>query len=148
MDLPAFKQFLHDKNFRFTAQRMAVLKAVARNNNSHPSAWDVYVDVKAERPGIGISTVYKTLHLLEREGVLYRITGLNNTAHYAFAGSRPAHCRMVCMKCGKVAEAQESGVRQAIELLQGCSRFKIRQGVMSFFGVCEKCLPAEERNGC
>jgi Fur family ferric uptake transcriptional regulator len=139
METSAFKIFLKENNFRFTAQRLAVLNVVAKEENKHLSATEIYEAVREEHPGIGIATVYKTLRMLEQEGLLSKIELLDKTAHYEI-NDGTIHCHLICSRCGKIIEIRGSRVRSALELLQGDSRFAIRQGNANFYGVCEDCL--------
>jgi Fur family transcriptional regulator, ferric uptake regulator len=139
MDTVDFKEFLNEKNFCFTAQRLAVLNVVAKEENKHLSATEIYEALQEEHQGIGIATVYKTLRMLEQEGLLSKIELLDKTAHYEI-NDGAIHGHLICSKCGKIIEIRGSRARRSLELLQGDSNFAIQQGSVNLYGICEDCL--------
>lgn len=139
MDAVTFKKRLNQKNCRLTQQRLAVLAVIANEENRHSSAIEIYETVKAKYPGIGLATVYKTLRLLEQEGVVGKIELLNKTAHYEISDNRPIHCHLVCAKCGKIREVADSKVQSAMKILQSESHFVFQKGSILFYGICENC---------
>lgn len=60
---------LGEKGYRLTPQRMMILSAI-ENSNDHISADEIYARVVAEYPYVNISTVYRTLELLKRLGLV------------------------------------------------------------------------------
>jgi Fe2+/Zn2+ uptake regulation proteins len=142
MDRLTFKEFLNGKNFRFTAQRLAILNVIAGEENRHLSATEIYEAVREEHPGIGIATVYKTLRMLEREGLLSKIELLDKTAHYEI-NDGAIHCHLICSGCGKIIEIRENGIKTALELLGKDNRFTVQQGSVNLYGLCADCLRAQ-----
>ncbi len=55
--------------YRLTPQRMMVLSAI-EGSDSHISAEEIYTQVIAKYPHVNISTVYRTLDLLKRLGLV------------------------------------------------------------------------------
>ena len=57
------RRTLQENGHRFTDQRAAVFRLVARSR-VHPTAEDVFLGVRTEVPGISLATVYKSLETL------------------------------------------------------------------------------------
>ena len=54
---------LKGNSFKVTPQRLAICKSVLESHD-HPSAEQIYKDIKKKHPTISLATVYKTLGLL------------------------------------------------------------------------------------
>ena len=50
---------LKDKGVRFTPQRQAILEYLLATN-THPTAEDIYKQVKVRFPGVSLGTIYNT----------------------------------------------------------------------------------------
>lgn len=144
MEPSALKQLLKRKNLRFTTQRLAVLDAVCRERGRRLSAGEIFEAVKATNPGIGIATVYNTLRLLEREGVLCKAE-LDKTAYYGLDEGQPVRFRLVCSRCGRVREISGGEALRALMLLQGKSGFSFAEGSVELRGVCGACRREEKK---
>ena len=60
---------LNKQGYRLTPQRLMVVSAI-ENSEDHISADEVYSQVMARYPNVNISTVYRTLELLKRLGMV------------------------------------------------------------------------------
>ncbi|MDD4859400.1 MAG: Fur family transcriptional regulator, partial [Dehalococcoidales bacterium] len=60
---------LREKGYRLTPQRMMVLEAIEDNPN-HVSAEEIHAQVAAKYPNVNISTIYRTLELLKKLGLV------------------------------------------------------------------------------
>ena len=144
MDNETFKEFLNKKNLRLTAQRIAILNAISRDEDRHLSAGEIFNILKETNPGIGIATIYKNLRLLEQEGIITKIELLDKTAHYEISDAKSVHCHLICSKCGKIIEVRGTKVRYALNILQSGSNFTFQQGNFNFFGICKDCTKMTE----
>jgi len=138
---------LAGSGFRMTVPRMAVMDAI-QGLSGHPSAEDIYMKVHAEYPAVGLTTVYRTLDILERMGIVSKFDFGDGRARYersekSAGGSH--HYHMICTHCGRVidygdaAEAERvflDNVRKRISKKYG---FKMTGYIMQFYGLCEGC---------
>ena len=95
---------LHERGLRMTPQRQMVLDAV--RNLGHATPDEVCTEVQREAPAVNISTVYRTLDLLEQIGVL-RHTHLGHGAPTYSADAHP-HVHLVCHRCDGLTELHPS----------------------------------------
>jgi len=84
-----------------THQRLEILHILAVAKD-HPSAEDVYKRVKPKIPPISFDTVYRTLALFERGGVIARVNHLDGRTRYDPNTSK--HHHMVCVTCKKIQD--------------------------------------------
>lgn len=92
---------LRRRGVRVTAARRAVLRALAELG-SHATAEALHAHVARDRPGVNESSVYRTMDLLTRLGVVTHVHLGHGPAEYHLAGDEHAH--VVCESCGHVAE--------------------------------------------
>ena len=87
----------------------------------HPTAEQVFLEMKREHPSIALGTVYKHLNGLAEEGLLLRITEPGSPDRY---DRTERHDHLICSRCGKIAdvhlpERKGCGVcRQAVAAVQ------------------------------
>ena len=86
---------------RMTRQRAAVYDHL-RGVDHHPTAEDVYQNVKAVLPSIGLATVYKALEALVEAGLATKLVVANDSARYDARGDHHYHLR--CLRSGRVED--------------------------------------------
>ena len=77
----AFEDTCRREGLKLTYQRLAILLALA-DAKDHPGAEDIYEQVKSKVPPISFDTVYRTLALFERCGVIARVQYPDDRARY------------------------------------------------------------------
>jgi len=133
--------------YRLTLGRTAVLDVLS-GSQGHLSAEDIYLKVRQQYPGIGLTTVYRTLEMLSGLGMVYRFDFGDGRLRYEFAEGPTGpnhHHHLVCTSCNKAVDYTDF-IKEEVELLdktqQGLSKkysFKITGHIIQFYGLCEKC---------
>jgi Fur family transcriptional regulator, ferric uptake regulator len=132
------KDELRARGYRLTPQRQLVLTAVGELGHATPE--DVHAWVTDRASGVNISTVYRTLELLEGLG-LVKHAHLSHGAPTYHAADAPEHIHLICRDCGKVTEVDPSVVAQMIDALEKSRGFVADVGHLTIFGACEDCRP-------
>lgn len=127
---------LRSRGYRLTPQRELVLRAVTELGHATPE--DVFDWVRNRSSGVNISTVYRTLELLE-ELALVKHTHLSHGAPTYHAAAAPEHVHLVCRQCGDVIEAEPSVVASLVEALRRDVGFVADVGHLTVFGQCRRC---------
>ena len=86
---------------RNTRQRRLVLDAVRALHNGHPTADDVFVEVRRHDGRISRGTVYRNLSLLSDEGMIQQ---LKTPGGSRFDDRRDHHAHLICTSCGAVSD--------------------------------------------
>ena len=130
---------LRERGLRLTAQRRQVLAAVTALEHATPE--DIGARLRAEAGPDGAapdaSTVYRTLELLERLG-LVRHTHLGKGAPIYQAAEHP-HLHVVCSSCGSVQSADADLLDGAAERLAAELGFTVDVGHVALSGTCREC---------
>ena len=127
---------LRAKGYRLTPQRELVLRAVERLGHATPD--EVLAAVREESSAVNISTVYRTLEVLE-ELDLVRHAHITDRAPTYHSAATPAHVHLVCRSCGKVAEVSPDVVEPMTATLQNSYGFTTDVGHLTVFGTCSEC---------
>ena len=120
---------------RNTRQRTLVLDAV-RNRRDHPSAEDIYLDVRAQDAKISRATVYRNLRFLEGE---HAITCVKAPGGDRFDLRLDAHAHVVCTECGTVIDASVPYDHEADDAVARSTGFLIADHSTLFEGICPAC---------
>jgi Fe2+ or Zn2+ uptake regulation protein len=111
-----------------------------KSTDAHPSAQWLYERMKPEFPRLSLSTVYRNLDILEREGELQRLTC--GSAEGRYDGNTASHSHFFCRLCGQVFDVDFGPVEQsALERAQRCAH-SLEGCSVTYYGVCESCRKA------
>ena len=97
------------KGFRATPQRIAIAQIVL-NSKDHPTAEQIYQEVKKKYPTLSPATVYQTLHLLTEIGLLQELGFSDRVSRYDPDTS--PHINIICRNCGKIQDYQAESIKK------------------------------------
>ena len=127
---------LRAKGYRLTPQRELVLRAVERLGHATPD--EVLGAVHEESAAVNISTVYRTLELLEELG-LVRHAHITDRAPTYHSTATPDHVHLVCRTCGEVTEVAPEIIDPMTTKLLDAYGFVTDVGHLTIFGACQNC---------
>ena len=128
---------LSERGYRLTPQRMMILSAI-KNSNDHTSAEEIYTQVAAKYPHINISTVYRTLELLKKLGLVTE-TNLGEGRVRYHPADKGHHHHLVCQECGTIIDLDESVLSSLKSALLQEYKFSADLRHLAIFGRCVKC---------
>jgi Fur family ferric uptake transcriptional regulator len=129
---------LHARGLRLTPQRERVLATVRAMGHATPE--EIYAAV----PEIDLTTVYRTLEVLEEIGMV-RHTHLDHGAP-AYRPAEDDHMHVVCHDCGSVVDAPADLADEMERRLREERGFTLDRAHFTVFGRCANCAeqtPAE-----
>jgi Fur family ferric uptake transcriptional regulator len=121
---------------RLTPQRRLIVELI-HDKVSHLTADDIIKHVQEQMPGINKSTVYRTLELLEKSGCVYK-SELDDRVIYHHA-EEGHHHHLICEKCGRTIECDESVVAPFEKALERDYGFHVHLQHLVLNGICEEC---------
>lgn len=131
---------------RWTAPREAILELM-RRTSKHLSAKDIYAALYKMYPGIGLTTVYRTLDLLVRMGLINKFTFGDGPSRFEYKSEdkKGHHHHVICSNCGKIIDYSDF-LDDELELVEKTEKhltrkyhFKVLGHNIEFYGLCEKC---------
>jgi Fur family ferric uptake transcriptional regulator len=129
-------QVLRSRGLRMTPQRQLVLEAVRQLGHATPE--QVHAAVLATADSVNITTIYRSLELLEELGLVTHTHLSRGAPTYHVAGERP-HIHLVCRGCGTVQDEDPSVLRAVTERLAAQRGFLVDVTHVSLFGLCAGC---------
>ncbi|WP_445394770.1 Fur family transcriptional regulator [Streptomyces sp. LE64] len=139
-----WKADLRRRGYRLTPQRQLVLEAVDALEHGTPD--DILCEVRRTASGVNISTVYRTLELLEELGLVSHAHLGHGAPSYHLA-DRHHHLHLVCRDCSGVIEADVSVADGFTAELRDAFDFDTDLKHFAIFGRCGACRRAPRDTG-
>ena len=127
---------LKEQHISVTPQRLEILKSIM-SRYDHPSADNIYQEVRRQLPMISFNTVYKTLETFCQLGLIIKINPLHEVARYD--GNVSPHTHMVCTRCHKVEDLHWHWPEEIPLPNPGTTDFKVESVAVHLFGLCQHC---------
>ena len=108
----SLKAELNERGWRMTPQREVILNVFKElPEGRHLSAEDLYHFLEEQNRGISLSTIYRTLKLMSRMGILRELELAEGHKHYELNQPYPHHHHhLICVKCNKTIEFKNDSV--------------------------------------
>jgi Fe2+ or Zn2+ uptake regulation protein len=133
----AIVRALDDAGYRLTAPRLAVADLIT-TQDGHFTAADLATVARDRRVGVSRATLFRALDLMVELGVVERLD-LPSGDHAYVACARAHHHHVVCSRCGRTAEVDDSGLNEAVREIERSSGFRIDTHRLELFGLCRRC---------
>jgi Fe2+ or Zn2+ uptake regulation protein len=133
-------QTLRNHGIAVTPQRLAVL-TILLNRRDHPTAENIYHEVRHQLPAISFNTVYKTLEVLCQKGMVIKVNPLHEVARYD--GMTGPHAHLICRQCHRIVDLdREAGKLSGLQPSEEHG-FVVEHASLTFWGVCPYCQQPE-----
>ena len=128
---------LREHEYRLTPQRIALLRLLAASDG-HPSASQLYDQIKEQFPTTSLATVYKTLNVLKEMDEVLELGFSGDDNRYD--GNKPyPHPHLVCIRCQKILDPEVSLAQNLIQEVAQSSGYQIVGHRLDFYGLCPDC---------
>lgn len=119
---------------KLTPQRLAIFEYL-KDNKEHPSAEDIYREVKKKFPTMSFATVYNTLNRLLKKAKVHELTIDSERKRYD--PDTAHHHHIICIKCKKIVDARvDYTISVPDEQRRG---FDVIDNHIEFYGICPDC---------
>jgi len=129
---------LRSEGFKITRQRRAVLAAI-NESHDHMTPADIYEKALKQHPGIGLVTVYRTLEILDKLGMICEVHAGGNSRSYLMRRPLYHHHHLVCSGCGTVVDFADCDLSELADRLSRKTGFEIDGHILEFSGRCVNC---------
>jgi Fur family ferric uptake transcriptional regulator len=136
-----FVRQLRERGFRLTPQREMVL-GVMHGLGEFATADEVYDRVRALSSAVDLSTVYRTLDLLQEFDLVACIDAGDGKRRYALLGLEGPHLHLVCQSCGVVVGVESALLEPLAEQVAERYGFGLDVDHLTLAGWCQKCRNA------
>ena len=123
---------------KHTEQRDTILRTFLETRE-HLSTDELTRLVKQKDPGIGVTTVYRTLKLLAGCGLASEVAFHDGVARYEHQYNRRSHHHMVCVECGSSVEFFSPEVDRLEQEVGRKHHYLTTRHTFQIYGVCQEC---------
>jgi Fur family peroxide stress response transcriptional regulator len=127
---------LRSKGYKATPQRIAICR-IALNSREHPSAQQIYNQVKKIHPTVSLATVYKTLEVLRDLDLVQELNFPKGQAR--FDSYMNPHINLICVKCGKITDIDDVTAEEIAKKVAAVTKFKPNGQRIDVYGMCQQC---------
>jgi Fur family ferric uptake transcriptional regulator len=131
-----FAERLRSSGKRLTPQRELILRAV--DSLGHATPDEVLAEVRKQSSAVNISTVYRTLEVLEELGLVKHAHLSDRAPTYHSIGGHE-HFHLVCRNCHRVISVDAGVLDPLLERLRTGQGFTADVGHLTVFGRCDQC---------
>ena len=126
-----------EKHRHNTAQHAAILKYLKKNKN-HPNIIDIYKNVSKKLSTISMTTVYNTMDLLKKDGLVHELTAHNGDG-IRFDSNLNPHDHLICSICGTIVDIEINVDHSSLLNEEQQKGFDINEVSFNVLGVCPNC---------
>jgi Fur family peroxide stress response transcriptional regulator len=126
---------LRERGYKLTSQRRAIIRLLSKDR-THPGAADILKTVRKSLPQVSMSTVYYTLDILKKEGLIQELEFYDQDNRYDINISD--HINLICKKCGRI-EDLSGGISLSYRQIQQKTDFQPVAMRYEYYGYCKEC---------
>ena len=134
----AFAAYLRQHNLPVTEQRLAVAEVVL-GADAHLSADEVEQQLAARGVSVGTATIYRTLDVLVRSGLVVERDFGEGFRRFEAARDIPHHEHLICTVCGTVREFRDERLDRMTTLAAETHGYVRQRHRLVIYGVCDRC---------
>ena len=142
--IDAFRGYLRDHNLPVTPQRMAIADVVL-GTDRHLSAEEIARELKSHGAPAGTATVYRTLEVLVRSGLVVERDFGEGFKRYEASRGVPHHEHLICTNCGKVTEFRDERLERMTTLIAETHDYTRQRHRLVIHGLCGDCRRGKPR---
>ncbi|MFC1941219.1 Fur family transcriptional regulator [Chloroflexota bacterium] len=129
---------LKQHGYKLTPQRQAVIKLIA-SSQGHLTPAAIYEKVHQDHPNVGLVTIYRTLEILDKLGLICEVHAGGNCRSYLARRPSEHHHHLICSNCGRVDDFTDCNLSELEQSLSKNSGFRIDGHLLEFIGLCRNC---------
>ena len=141
-EIHRFQEFLIHQGQKLTKERTALVREIF-GTHYHFEADELLFKMKQKSVKISRATVYRTLELLVKSGLVRRVHLGEDHYHYEHVTGNSHHDHLICTTCGSVIEFNDPGLEERQREICAKKRFTPTFHNLQILGVCDAC----ERKG-
>jgi len=128
---------LRQYGFKLTPQRWVVIRTII-SSQDHLTPAAMYKKVHQEHPNIGLVTIYRTLGILAKLGLICELHAGGSCRSYAISAPGRHH-HLICSNCGTVVDFTGYDLSRLEQRLSMETGFKVADHLLEFIGLCQAC---------
>ena len=137
-EVDRFQLFLQQQGLKLTSERSALVREIF-STHYHFEADELLFKMKEKSLKISRATVYRTLELLVKSGMVRRVHLGEDHYHYEHVSGNPHHDHLICTTCGGVIEFHDEEIERLQRAICAKKKFTPTFHNLQILGVCDSC---------
>ena len=133
-----FQTFLRDQGLKLTSERTALVREIFATHY-HFEADELLFKMKEKSVKISRATVYRTLELLVKSGLVRRVHLGEDHYHYEHVSGDSHHDHLICTTCGAVIEFNDAELEARQLAICEKKKFTPTFHNLQILGICDAC---------
>jgi len=121
---------------RLTKQRQLILNKL-QETGLHPTAIEIYDEVRKQMPTISLGTIYRNLEILCSQGSIRKIETCGDQKR--FDATSENHLHIICSSCGRIQDVENQPEIDVSKLTDIDTDFSITGVRLELLGLCPDC---------
>ncbi len=134
---------LSQKKLRQTDARRIILEEI-KDLTSHPTADEVYDNVRKRIPRVSLGTIYRNLEILSENGQIKKLDGGGNQRR--FDGTTSNHYHLRCVVCGQIKDLTTHPLKEIDQAVFKLGDCEILDYKLELAGVCPACKAVKPKS--
>ena len=127
-----FQNALKKENLKLTKQRLSILNNII-NSSGHRECDEIYDELKVDGENASRATVYRTVGILEKYGIVRKLELGDGRARYEYKFGKGHHDHMICVETGKIIEFISDEIERIQDKIAEEHGFKIIKHIHQLF---------------
>lgn len=128
-----YVKILKDNALKVTSQRLEIMNYLD-THKTHPTADEIFSALKKMNPSLSRTTVYNSLEVLKKQGIIQTLTITGSQYRYDFETNM--HHHFLCRQCKKIIDI-DIECPNIDKVIQGGHKVEEVHGY--FKGICRDC---------
>ena len=141
MRLEQFEQLCRERGIPCTIQRRVILEAIL-DSDTHPTANQVFADVKQRNREISRATVHRNLDRFVKLGLIVKTCHADTVIRYD--ACMEMHHHLVCMNCNKIIDLTDDALDRLKMPDTSKYDFEVNDYHVQIRGICKECRERTE----
>lgn len=140
--LERLRESVKKSGLKKSKQREEIL-SVLYKNRTHLSPEEISKELKTRDKNTSISSIYRILNFLEKEGFITTLETDKSGKRYEIA-AKEHHDHIICLECGDIQEFVDIAIEERQIAIAKKNKSKLISHDMKLFVVCQKCQNKKE----
>ena len=137
-EVARFQEFLQQQGLKLTSERTALIREIF-STHYHFEADELLFKMKEKNVKISRATVYRTLELLVKSGMVRRVHLGEDHYHYEHVTGNSHHDHLICTVCGGVIEFHDEELERLQLAICARKKFTPTFHNLQILGLCDSC---------
>lgn len=138
MTVGEIMQQLKEMGCKLTPQRRMLVEALMEAGEAGLTADEIYQQVRAKYPEVGLDTIYRNLRMLTKLSVADEVKLPGKLARYSLVLQAHQH-GLICLECGREIALTRCPIRELETVAREEHGFVIASHRIELFGYCMDC---------